>query len=79
MDAGGGALRTEVQSATATLARSLESPDFEQTLWQTAVASQAEALGDEALPALRALLADDERSVEEHVAASELVAALEER
>jgi hypothetical protein len=78
-DGGRNARRAEVESATMALARSLESPDYEESLWRSAIARTAEYLGDDALPELRAVLADDERSVEEHVAASELVARLEER
>lgn len=78
-DASPSELRTRVTSATEALVQALESPDYETERWQIAVADRARALGQDALPALRALLADEERSVEEHVAATELVAALEQR
>jgi hypothetical protein len=68
-----------VRGATETLARALQSLAFEEEAWRAAVAGEARLLGREALPALRALLADETRSPEEHVAASELVAALRAR
>lgn len=64
------------RGATETLARALESPAFEEASWRAAVENEARTLGTDALPALQALLADESRSPEEHVAASELVAAL---
>jgi len=65
-----------VHGATEALAQILKSAAFEETLWRVQVDTAARGLGPEALPALRAVLADDARSPEEHVAASELVAAL---
>ncbi|HEX6884573.1 MAG TPA: hypothetical protein VF530_14445 [Planctomycetota bacterium] len=75
-DASHAELRTRVGSATAALAEALESPDYAAEPWRAAVAERARTLGSEALPALLALLADEQRSVEEHVAATELAAAL---
>lgn len=78
-DASRAELRTQVGSVTAALAEALESPDYEAEPWRAAVAERARTLGSEALPVLRAVLADEQRSVEEHVAATELVAALQGR
>jgi hypothetical protein len=76
-DASPSELRQRATDATEALAIALEDPEWEDARWRTAVEESARGLGSEALPALRALLADRERSVEQHVAATELVAALE--
>jgi len=78
-DASRAELRTRVGSITAALAEALGSPDYQAEFWRAAVAERARTLGTEALPALQAVLADEQRSVEEHVAATELVAALQGR
>jgi hypothetical protein len=78
-DADRKALRARVTGVTEALARALESEDYEDVRWRADVAEEARGLGKDALPALRALLAEEQRSVEEHAAATELVAALEQR
>lgn len=65
-------LNLEVKSATETLALGLSAPGFEDEDWRAEVEGRALELGREALPTLRALVADETRSPEEHVAASEL-------
>lgn len=70
------ALEARVRTLAEALAQAMEAPEFEDTRWRAEVAGRARTLGHDALPALEALLADDSRSVEEHVAATELVAAL---
>lgn len=76
-ESGQSELQARATSAAAALAQVLEGAEFEDERWRAEVAARARALGAEAIPALRALLADEQRSVEEHVAATELVAALE--
>ena len=70
-------LASRVRQATDALVQALDAPEFADEPWKAAVRSQAETIGPAARPALRALLADETRSVEEHVAASELLEALE--
>src|SRR5262245_46359539 len=70
-------LTERVRQATDALVLALDAPEFADEPWQAAVRSQAETIGPAGRPALRALLADETRSVEEHVAASELLEALE--
>jgi hypothetical protein len=68
-----------VEDATATLAGVLQNPAAEDAAWPAAVTAHAERLerADEA--ALEAILADASRTVEEHIAASELLDALHVR
>jgi len=70
-------LLRRVQDATDQLASALELPDYEVELWHAEVETRARTLGRVALPALRSILADESQSVETHVSATELVAALQ--
>lgn len=72
------ALAERVRDTAEALAKALEAPEYEDVRWRADVRDHARVLGPGALPALEALLADATRPVEEHVAASELVAALRE-
>jgi hypothetical protein len=69
-------LEGRVQAATSALVATLATDEYEEARWLAETRALAEALGDEARPMLEAVLADPERPVEEHVAASELLAAL---
>jgi len=69
-------LDSRVDAATGELVAELRAPGFEAERFQAEVARLAAELGPNAVPALRARLADDTRSVEEHVAATELAALL---
>lgn len=71
-------MRRRVNTATEVLAQALEAPEYDPASWEASVRDSATALGTQALPTLRAVLADDERSPEEHVAANQLVAAIDE-
>ena len=69
-------LDSRVDAATGELVAELRAPGFEAERFRAEVARLAAELGPNAVPALRARLEDDTRSVEEHVAATELVALL---
>ncbi len=73
------ALEARVQSTTAALVQTFAAQAYADESWLAEVREQAHALGAEAVPVLEAVLADDSRSVEEHVVASELLAALPPR
>jgi hypothetical protein len=73
------ALEARVRSTTAALVQTFAAQAYADEGWLAEVREQAHALGAEAVPALEAVLADDSRSVEEHVVASELLAALPPR
>ena len=70
-------LAARVLDATEQLALALEDPAYADALWREEVRTRASTLGRAAIPALRSVLADDSHSVEEHVAANELLATLD--
>lgn len=68
--------REPAERAATTLAQVLHDPAAEDDLWSDSVAFHARTLDAADAPALRAILADAARPVEEHIAASELLDAL---
>jgi len=59
------------------LAEALEAPEYHREGWSQAFRERAGALGPAARPALRAVMADEDRAPEEHVAADQLAAAID--
>lgn len=71
--------RQQARQAATTLALVLHDPAAEDDLWADSVAAHARALARHHEPALEAILADASFTVEEHIAASELLDALRSR
>jgi hypothetical protein len=69
----------QARAAATTLALVLHDPAAEDDLWADSVAAHARQLARHHEPALEAILADASFTVEEHIAASELLDALRSR